>query len=118
MEPKSNKATGSIKISEEVVATIVKTVLSEIEGVHSLAIKPLTASDMVLKSASLKPITIYLNDEVAVISISVNLCFGFKLRTIAEQIQEKVKDSVQDMTGVTVSKVNVYIAGVKSKEQA
>ena len=47
MEPKNNKATGSMKISEEVVATIVKSVLSEIEGVHSLATRPVAPSETV-----------------------------------------------------------------------
>ncbi len=118
MEPKNNKATGSMKISEEVVATIVKSVLGEIEGVHSLAARPMAPSDMLSKNASLKPITIYLNADVAAIDICVNVCFGVKLKTVAEQIQQRVKDTVQDMTGIAVSKVNVFVAGAKTKEQA
>lgn len=118
MEPKNNKATGSMKISEEVIATIVKSVLNEMEGVHSLATRPMAPSEMLMKSASLKPITIYLSADVAAIDICVNLCFGVKLKAIAEQIQQKVKDTVQDMTGIAVSKVNVFVAGAKMKEQA
>ena len=117
MEPKNNKAIGSVKISEEVIATIVQSVLDEMEGVHSLAARSVAPSAM-LKTAALKPISIYLSAEVAAIDISVNLCFGVKLKTVAEQIQQRVKDTVQDMTGVAVSKVNVYVAGVKQKEQA
>ena len=107
-----------MKISEEVVATIVKSVLSEIEGVHSLATRPVAPSEMLMKNASLTPITIYLSADVAAIDICVNLCFGVKLKSIAEQIQQKVKDTVQDMTGIAVSKVNVFVAGAKPKEQA
>ena len=82
MEPKNNKATGSMKISEEVVATIVKSVLSEIEGVHSLATRPVAPSEMLMKNTSLKPITIYLSADVAAIDICVNLCFGVKLLSL------------------------------------
>ena len=118
MEPKNNKATGSVKISEEVIATIVKSVLDEMEGVHSLATRPMSPSEIMMKNATLKPITIYLNADSAVIDICVNLCFGVKLKTIAEQIQQNVKDTVQNMTGMAISKVNVYVAGAKNKEQA
>ena len=48
MEQKNTAATGSIKISEEVVGTIVETVLNEIEGVHSLANRPVEPSDVLL----------------------------------------------------------------------
>lgn len=116
MEKKITYSTGSIKISEDVIATIVKSVLGEMEGVHSLALKPLTASEMLLKTSSLKPIRITLNVDVAEIDIAVNLCFGYKLRQVAEQMQQRVKDTVQDMTGIAVNKVNIYVAGVKSKE--
>ncbi len=116
MEQKNTAASGSIKISEEVVATIVKTVLEEIDGVHSVATRPVSASDVLLRGSMLKPISITLNADVATIDIVVNLCFGCRVKTVAEQIQQRVKDTVQSMTGVTVNRVNVYIAGIKARE--
>ena len=116
MDQKNTAASGSIKISEEVVGTIVKTVLDEIDGVHSLTIRPVDPSDMLFRASVLKPIAITLNADVAAIDIAVNLCFGYRVKTVSEQIQQRVKDTVQDMTGVTVSRVNVYVAGVKAKE--
>ena len=113
MEP-NNVVIGNVKISEDVISSIVKNVLSEIEGVHSLALKPVSPSE-VLKSnaASLKPVSISVEAEVAVIDIAINLCYGYRLKAVAEQIQNKVKDAVQDMTGIAVSKVNVFVAGIK-----
>ncbi len=118
MEQKNTAATGSIKISEEVVGTIVETVLNEIEGVHSLTNRPVEPSDVLLRAALLKPISISLNADVATIDVAVNLCFGYRVKTVSEQIQQRVKDAVQDMTGITVSRVNVYVAGIKAKETA
>ena len=116
MDKKITYSTGNIKISDEVITTIVKSVLHEMEGVHSLALKPLSASEMLLKTSPLKPINIRLNVDVAEIDLVVNLCFGYKLREVAEQIQNRIKDTVQDMTGIAVNKVNIYVAGVKTKE--
>ena len=40
----------------------------------------------------------------------------YRVKTVSEQIQQRVKDAVQDMTGVTVSRVDVYVAGIKARE--
>ncbi len=113
MEQKATTS-GSMKISEDVVRTIVKTVLSEMDGVHSLASR--TAGDSVWKSPVLSPIGVSLEADVAVIEIAVNLCYGFRLRDVAEQIQNRVKNTVQDMTGIAVSRVNVQVADIRAKE--
>lgn len=110
MEQK-NPASGSMKISVEVIRTIVRNVLAEIEGVHSLA--SYTASSS-LKS----PIAISLEAEIAVIDIAVNLCNGYRIKDVAKQIQARVKDTVQDMTGIAVSRVNVLVADIRIKENA
>ena len=116
MDQKNTAASGSIKISEEVVGTIVKTVLDEIDGGHSLTTRPVDPSDSLKRTTVLKPISITLNADVAAIDIAVNLCFGYRVKTVSEQIQQRVKDSVQDMTGFRIALVKVYDAGAKSKE--
>ena len=47
------------------------------------------------------------------ISIYVNMLPGKKIRQVAEEVQRAVKESVQNMTGKLVSKVNVIIAGLE-----
>ena len=44
--------------------------------------------------------------------ISVNLKYGANIPEVAETLQKAVKDAVQNMTGITVSKVNVHVAGI------
>ena len=113
MEP-NNVVIGNVKISEDVISSIVKTVLGEIDGVHSLALRPVSPSEVLKNStAALKPVSISVEADVAVIDIAINLCYGVRLKKVADQIQNKVKDAVQDMTGIAVSKVNVFVAGIK-----
>ena len=113
MEQKTSTS-GSMKISENVIRTIVRTVLSEIDGVHSLASR--TGEGSGWKSPVLSPVTVSLEADVAVIDIGINLCAGFRLRDVAEQVQRRVKDTGQDMTGIAVSRVNVQVADVRAKE--
>ena len=93
---------GSVKISVGVIRTIVQNVLAEMDGVHSLA----------AHGAQKEAIGISLDAEVAVIDIAVNLCYGCRIKEVAGQIQRRVKDAVQDMTGMAVCQVNVLIADI------
>lgn len=113
MEPIQKSTAGSLKISEDVLATVTRLAIQEIDGVHCLAQSIPTVKEMVFTTNASRPVKISLNGDVAQIDVSVIVKFGYKIRDVAEEIQNAVKDSVQNMTGVTVSKVNIYVAGVK-----
>lgn len=106
--------TGSLKISEDVLATIAGMATSEIKGVAGLSSRP--NSDikgfMSTKKGPGKAIRIEMKDGEAILDIYVNFYFGYKIPDVASEIQTRVKEAVQNMTGVTVSKVNVHITGV------
>lgn len=115
MQLKQNKVKGNLKISENVINTIIKKTVEEIEGVNSLAIKPLTLTKAILRSKPNKPFKISLNGDVAIIDVYVNLNYGFKIRTVANQIQNNIKEAIQNMTHIAVSKVNVHILEIVQK---
>ena len=117
MEQNRPVATGNLKISEEVVSTIAKQVITETEGVYSLAPQPVSLKDTVLKAGIQKPVKITLNSDVAVIDIGVILKMGYKVKDIAEKIQNDIKEEVQNMTGIIVSAVNIYVADATNKSK-
>ena len=86
--------------------------LEEIDGVVSLANTYAPIKSLLKRGSIGRPIQISLNDDVAVIDISVNLKYGANIPQVAEALQKTVKDAVQNMTGITVSKVNVHVAGI------
>lgn len=113
MNVQNNKQpSGSLKISQEVLATISDMAACEIDGVVSLADHYTPIKSFFQKGITSKPIQISLNDDVAVVDISVNLKYGTNIPDVAERLQEAVKDAIQNMTGITVSKVNVHVAGI------
>ena len=112
MEVMTN-STGSLKISRDVIATIAGCAATEIEGVAALA--PFTSgltTGWVFKTRSSLPVAVTLNDDVACIDINLNLEYGAKIPEVSAKVQSAVKDAVQNMTGVAVTKVNVHVAGV------
>lgn len=117
MQPKTNNTTGNVRISDGVIASLVARILDEIDGVHSLAVKPASTLEKLVSPEEYRPVVTTLDEGAAEIDISVNLCFGCHMKEVAGMIQQRVKDAVQDMTGIAVSKVNVYVAGIKAKEE-
>lgn len=111
MEQNKPATTGNLKVSENVVSTIVRQVISDMDGVGELAAPPVTAKEALLFSGVAKPIKITLNGDVAVIDLGVVLKIGYRVKDLAEKIQNTVKEEVQNMTGITVSAVNVFVVG-------
>ena len=117
MQPKTNNVAGNVRISDGVIASLVARILDEIDGVHSLAVKPASIIEKLVSPDEYRPVVTTIEEGAAAIDISVNLCFGCKMKEVAGLIQERVKSAVQDMTGIAVSKVNVFVAGICSKEE-
>ncbi|WP_309386556.1 Asp23/Gls24 family envelope stress response protein [Cerasicoccus frondis] len=103
-----------IKITFQVVANIVKMSTMEVDGVYSVK----DGSDGIWETfggrKSEKGVEV-IEDEAGeyVIKIHVELLFGVKLADTARIIQQHVREQVETMTGKSVSKVDVYIDGVR-----
>ena len=112
MERNENRQVGVLKVSENVIATIARLATLEVNGVEGLVNTDNGFKQVLFKKNENDAIKIRLTGDVVEISVSVLVKFGNKVVAIAEQIQNSIKSSVQSMTGVTVARVNVLIAGV------
>ncbi len=103
---------GSLKISCEVIGTIASVAALEIEGVEAMAQQTPGVGGMFRRKFGRKPVEITVCDDFVEIDMQVVLRFGAKITEVCAAIQSAVKDSVQTMTGMAVSKVNVVIADI------
>lgn len=115
---KQKQPTGSLKISQEVLATIARVAALEIEGVDSLVESTGSMKRVLGRSFGKNPIEIELNDDFAVVDISLNLRFGAKITEVCTAVQNSVKDNIQTMTGMAVSKVNITVAGITFRDDS
>src|SRR5574344_153387 len=106
---------GSLKISSEVVASIAEYAVKEVEGVACLAPIVSNIGGWLLEKQTIKPISIQMNEGVAIIDIRLLVEPNARIPVLSRKLQEAVKEAVQNMTGITVSRVNLYIAGVSGK---
>ena len=102
---------GSLKISREVLATIAGAAAQEVEGVHALADAGVDLRGIV-RGQFPRAVSIAISDDIAVIDVRLVLESGARIPAVAQRVQTAVKEAVQNMTGVTVSKVNIVAAGV------
>ncbi len=120
MEEKVNiPEIGNIKISEEVVAILADKAVKEVEGIAGLSGSLADSFAVVLgKKSATKGISVDIKEAEAVIHLHVVVKYGFRIPEIAWQAQEAVKSTVESMTGLTVTKVNVSVEGVQFPEEA
>ena len=105
-----NNNFGQVKISNDVIATIAGLAALEVEGVETIT----TFTDKLLKSNGVK---IQLEEEDLNLDIMVMIEFGISIPDIALKIQENVKNTVETMTGLKVSQVNIHIQGISFKKE-
>lgn len=118
MEISKYSSKGGLVISEEAVSSIATNAAKDVDGVTGFSNKP---ADVVstIKKGSLKvmsPVRIIQDGDDLDISIYINIAIGKKIQPVAEEVQRVVKEAVQNMTGMPVSKVNVIIASVEDEE--
>lgn len=112
MKINQTTSTGHLKISEEVIGAIVKQTVMEMEGVAGLALVPVSKKDYLLKAKKPKQIMIETNADSVKITLGILMEKGYVIKRTAENVQQQVKEAVQNMAGVAVYQVNIYIAGI------
>lgn len=108
---------GDIRVSEEVVAIIAGLAATEVEGVSSMAgnITNEIVSKLGMKNLS-KGIFVEVLDGEIKVDVALNIAYGYAIPEISAKVQERVKSSVENMTGLTVAIVNIRIASVDMGE--
>ncbi|WP_455058112.1 Asp23/Gls24 family envelope stress response protein [Jutongia sp.] len=111
------KELGEVKIASDVVAAIAALAATEIDGVYSMAgnITNELIGKLGMKNLS-KGVKILMEGGIVRVDMMVVVNYGYSIPEVSEQVQERVSQQIENMTGLSVSEVNVRIAGVKLEE--
>ena len=104
---------GEVQIADEVVAIIAGLAATEVEGVDSMAgnITNELVGKLGMRNLS-KGVKVDVTEEHVSVDLSLNLKYGYNIPEVCEQVQERVKTAIENMTGLSVLDVNIKIAGV------
>ena len=111
------KELGEVKIASDVVAAIAALAATEIDGVYSMAgnITNELIGKLGMKNLS-KGVKILMEGGIVRVDMMVVVNYGYSIPEISEQVQERVSQQIEKMTGVSVSEVNVRSEGGKLEE--
>ena len=109
---------GEIKIADEVVAIIAALAATEVEGVASMAgnITNELIGKLGMKNLS-KGVKVDVLEGIVTVSLALNLKYNYSIVEVSARVQEKVKNAIEDMTGLEVADVNIKVAGVEMESQ-
>ena len=109
---------GEIKIADEVVAIIAALAATEVEGVASMAgnITNELISKLGMKNLS-KGVKVDVLEGIVTVSLALNLKYNYSIVEVSAKVQEKVKNAIENMTGLEVADVNIKVAGVEMETE-
>ncbi len=104
---------GEVKIADDVVATIAGLAATEVEGVAALTgnLTKEIVGKLGMKNLS-KGVKIELLEKSVSVELSITMKYGYSIPKTSAKVQDKVKTAIENMTGLTVSEVNIHIVGV------
>lgn len=109
---------GEVKIADEVVAIIAALAATEVEGVASMAgnITNEVIGKLGIRNLS-KGVKVDVLEGVVTVTLALNIKYNYSIVDVTGKVQEKVKNAVENMTGLEVADVNIRVAGVEMEKQ-
>lgn len=109
---------GTVQIADEVIAVIAGLASTEVEGVVKMSgnITNEIVSMLGMKNLSQGVKVEIMGDEVEV-KLSLVLRYGVSIPKTSHEVQDKVKNAIETMTGLKVTNVNIRIAGIVTDDE-
>src|SRR5699024_11540889 len=107
---------GNIDISDEVVATIVGGAAIDCYGIVGMASKNQIKdglTEILRKENFTRGVVIRHEEDAICIDMYIIVSYGTKISEVANNVQNKVKYTLDHTVGLSVDSVNIYVQGVK-----
>ncbi|WP_274361573.1 Asp23/Gls24 family envelope stress response protein [Paenibacillus thermotolerans] len=104
---------GSIRIADDVVATVAGLAALETPGIAAMSggISEGWAKRLSGKNAQ-KGVSVEVGNVEAAVDLRVIVHYGVAIHNVCRDLQERVRESIENMTGLRVVEVNVKVEGV------
>ena len=104
---------GSVKIADDVVARIAALAALEVDGVSAMAGNYTSdALEKVSRKNLTKGAKVVIGASQVQVDLALMMSYGYNIPATCQQAQTKVKASIENMTGLEVTDVNIRIAGI------
>lgn len=104
----------NLRITDESIAIVAGVAATEVKYVARMSVGLAGGIVEALgRHNPAKGVKVEMKDDEAIIDLYVIVNYGSRISDIAWEIQEHVKESVERLTGVVVSAVNIHIQGIE-----
>ena len=107
-----------IAINSEAVAQIAGMAAIEVEGVAGLYTKGIDFKNILTKNAYEKAVSVKWDNGALLIGVALTLKDNVRVKSVAEAVQENIKDKIQTMTGTAVAVVDVQVGDVAFSDES
>lgn len=109
--------TGVIRISEDVIISVIKHYTLTIEGVIRFASGGFASglAEMFGKKSSESSVQLEMEGDYVNVAVALIIQFGVSVPDIAAQVQEVIREKVEEITGKSVNRVDVTIRDLAMK---
>ncbi|HEX3015137.1 MAG TPA: Asp23/Gls24 family envelope stress response protein [Desulfobacteria bacterium] len=106
---------GKIEISEEVIATIAGVAAVECYGLVGMASRKLSDGfvELLGRESLSKGVQVKVEENQVTIDLFIIVGYGIRISEVANNVIDKVRFTVENMTGLPVTTVNVNVEGVR-----
>ncbi len=109
---------GSVRIADEVVAIIAGIAATEISGIAGMSGGIAGGiTEMLGKKNLSKGVKVKIEENETFIDLYMISNYGVKIHEVSREVQEKVKQAVENMTGLNVGYINAHIQDIKFGEE-
>lgn len=103
----------SVRISPDVIGIITGIAATEVEGIAGMSggIVDGIAEKLGRKDFS-KGIKVRLEGEAVSFDLNVVVDYGVRIMETAKKLKQKVRETVEEVTGLTVASINIHVIGI------
>ena len=109
-EEEKKYSAGNVRISEDVIVSIISLAVGEVDGVTITQASPIEFAERLTKKGIGRGVKVVLENDVVSADVFIHVEYGLN-------IPQKIKSAVESMTNLTVQTVNVTVTSVAEKKE-
>lgn len=113
---REDEKAGSVYLAEDVVAVIACLAATrDIEGVIGVFDGPQEHKSLGYTKKLPKGVSVAIHGGIVDVDLNITIYYGYNIPSICQKVQAKVKNMIENMTGLKVGTVNLRIAGLSMR---